>query len=245
VRASLFWLLASACGRIAFDPLGSATTDGGASDSGGDAVDGPTGLVPTRSQCQYTTTTTLDSTLAATLPNPIQSTDTIVVAIGWNTVGANISEIKDTGGSTFVAAAAALQGGAVVQAMYLATAPVPGFTTVTVNFSQAVINASIRVCVYAGTDQNMGPPALGGGGNGTFATAGPLTTTIPNSLVLAAVTGTDAASLDLAYVTAINTMPLGHILEQRAAANPAGYQVSASFAVNADWVIQMIALQPR
>jgi hypothetical protein len=242
----LFWLVASACGRIAFDPL-SSTADGGGDDSGGSdaAEDGATGLVPTRSQCQYTTTSTLVSTLAATLSNSIQATDSIVVAIGWNTVGASISEVKDTGGSTFVVAAAPLQGGAVVQAVYLATAPIPGFTTVTANFSQPVNNASIRVCAYARTDQMMGPPALGASGNGTFATAGPLTTTIGNSLVLAAVTGTSNAGLDLAYVTAINTMPLGHVLEERTAANIGPYSASASFGVNADWVIQMIALQPR
>jgi hypothetical protein len=248
VRASVFLVLATACGRIAFDPLGS-TSDGGddgGGDDGGAGDDAATGLVPMRAQCQYVTTTTSPvSVLAATLQSSVLATDTIVVAIGFNSATTIVTSVTDNGGSVYSPITALQRGGAESQIMYLATAPAPGNETVMAMFSQPVINASLRVCAYARTDQSSALATLSTSGNGTFAASGVLMTSVPNSLLIAAVAGTSNAGLDFAFVTAINTMPLGHIVEERTAAAAGGFQVSASFGVTTDWVIQMIALQPR
>jgi hypothetical protein len=182
--------------------------------------------------------------LETTLGSPVLASEVIFVAIGWNDAISVVTTVTDTTGDTFTPAQAVQRGGAMSQQVYLALTPQGGANKIAVVFSQAVPNPSVRVCIYAGVKQTDLPATVGAGGNGTFAVSGTVTTVVPNELVIASVVGTSNAGLDLAFVTAINTTPLGHVVEEHVAPMPRNMQASASFGPTSDWVIVLSSLQP-
>jgi hypothetical protein len=241
IRAAL--VLLAGCGRIAFDPL-AESRDGAVGGDDAPASDVAGAQIPVNTQGAYATSTVAVTGLVKALPATVLSTDVILLAIGWNDAVSVVNSVSDTSGDAFGPVTAVQRGGAESQVIYLATAPAGGTETINVVFSQSVPNVSVRIAVYARAQQTTALATSSSSGTSTFATSGVLTTDIDNSLVVAAVAGTINGSPDLAFLTVINTNPLGHLLEQRVAATVGPYQSSASFGAAADWVIQMVALRP-
>ena len=248
MRASLFLLVVSACGRIAFDPLtGSSNGDGGAGDDGASSGDAPPGTgVVVQQACGYDARSTATTMLSTTFGTALEPTDILFVAVGWNDAATTITGITDSGGDVFTPITALDRFGAMSQQIFIANTPtVMQNLTITVTFSQAVINSSLRACAFGDTDHATAPPNNKSGGTGNSFMSSPLTTLVPNSLVVASIAGTSNAGLDFSYITSINTMPLGHLVEHKVAGTPGSYRAGAMFGAASDFVFHLVALQPQ
>jgi hypothetical protein len=116
--------------------------------------------------------------------------DLNVVAIGFDDSTSTITSVSDTAGNVYQPAAPLTRGSGMSQAIYYAKnvkAGSPGSNAVTVQFSNAVPYADVRVAEYSGLDPvNPLDTSASAAGSGVTAKSGNLTTSAARELIFGA-----------------------------------------------------------
>jgi len=116
--------------------------------------------------------------------------DLNVVAIGFNNSTSTITSVTDTAGNVYQPAAPLTRGSGMSQAIYYAKnvkAATAGSNAVTVQFSNAVPFADVRVAEYSGLDPvNPLDTSASAAGSGVTASSGNLTTSAASELIFGA-----------------------------------------------------------
>jgi outer membrane protein assembly factor BamB len=116
--------------------------------------------------------------------------DLNVVAIGFNNSTSTITSVTDTAGNVYQPAAPLTRGSGMSQAIYYAKnvkAATAGDNAVTVQFSNAVPFADVRVAEYSGLDPvNPLDTSASAAGSGVTASSGNLTTSAASELIFGA-----------------------------------------------------------
>jgi outer membrane protein assembly factor BamB len=116
--------------------------------------------------------------------------DLNVVAIGFNNSTSTITSVTDTAGNVYQPAAPLTRGSGMSQAIYYAKnvkAATAGNNAVTVQFSNAVPFADVRVAEYSGLDPvNPLDTSASAAGSGVTASSGNLTTSAASELIFGA-----------------------------------------------------------
>ena len=200
-------------------------------------------------QVNYATPQTPQTTVAVTYTAAQTAGGLNVVVVGWNDSAASIVSVADTRGNTYSPAAApTVMSGKASQAIYYAPnifAASPGANIVTVTFSTAADYPDIRIAEYSGLDP-VNPLVAGVGAFGTSATSnsGSLTTTAPNTLLVAGnVVQTATTGAGSGFTQRVITSPDGDILEDRIATTAGTYSATAPLS-SGYWVMQMVAFRP-
>jgi hypothetical protein len=237
-------LLLAGCGRIAFDPRADGASDGTALDGIVDDTPAFTGprFVDAGSTFQSTSTTSLTVQVGA-----VRLTDTLLVAVGWNDASATVASIVDDGADFFTQVTVTQRGGAMSQVIFIAATPTATqVSTIMVTFSAPVVNSSIRAVLFENAQQvqTMTVPQASAGGTGTLASVS-LVTDTPNSLVVAAASGSFDAFAGPGFTVVAATSGVRHLVEVQEALTPGAVDATATFGMSADWVIQAVALRPQ
>jgi hypothetical protein len=229
-------LLLAGCGRLSFQsPPPDAAADA--------QLDAP---VPWTGPAYANGVSTFQaSATTLTASAAVGSTDYLVVAVGWNDATSLVTAVSDSAGSTFSQLTAHQRGGGVSQVIFVAPTPAAAQTDlVTVAFNSTVSNATLIVTVFAKAQQVVGVPISSAGGTGQAASVA-ITTDAPNSLIIAAVTGSIDA-LDGAGCTVVAASSgVRHLVEDKQVAAAGAYIVGSTFLANSDWVVQTLALRPQ
>jgi len=196
-------------------------------------------------QGNYATPQT-DQTQVTVVYTNTQTTGNVnILAIGWNDITANITDVTDSAGNTYQAALPTSQqfNNSLSQAIYYAANIHSGNNTVTVMFDQPAHFVDLRATEYAGLIAGD-PFDVGsfGTGVGILADSGPLTTSQTNELLFAAGTTTGSFSdRGLGYVLEIYT-PDSDIVEDMVADVAGTYDATAPCGASG-WVMQVAAFK--
>src|SRR4029434_2882040 len=139
-------------------------------------------------QQNYACPQTPESEVAVTYPAAQTAGNLHILAIGWNDVTANITDVTDSVGNTYRMAVPTFRGGSLSQAIYYAANILSsGSNTVTVTFDQPAPFVDLRATDYSGLSQDN-PFDAGASASGTSALAdsGLLMTSQTNELLFAA-----------------------------------------------------------
>src|SRR6185369_12565621 len=173
--------------------------------------------------------------------------DLNVVIVGWSDSTSVINSVTDSKGNAYVLAIGPTSiNGVQSQAIYYAkniTSAVSGQNIVSVNFNQAVPYADVRILEYSGIDPaNPIDVTAAASGNGVTSTAGPVTTTNPDDLIIGAnyVTST-TISPAAGFTTRMITSPDGDIVEDRIVSTVGSYTASANLSSTGWWVMQFVS----
>jgi hypothetical protein len=173
--------------------------------------------------------------------------DLNVIVVGWNDTSAAVTSVTDTAGNVYVQAVGPTTYPATLtQSIYYAkniAAAGAGANSVTVRFDVAAVYVDVRILEYSGIDTAapLDATAAASGGN-ALTDSGPLTTTGPNELLVAAniVTGvTDGPGAG--FTSRIITAPDGSIAEDQVVASAGTYDGTAP--ASGVWVMQMVAFR--
>ena len=187
------------------------------------------------------------SSLTATFAAAQVAGDLNVVAVGWTGASSHIVSVIDTKGNVYVAAGpAGSQSSGGSEAIYYAkniTAAAAGTNTVTVTYSAVVIYPAILMAEYSGID-TVSPldRYVNASGSGTALSAGPLTTTTANDLLI---------GVDLVNQTSVGgpgfTVRLtgtgGDIFEDKIVSAIGTYSATATESPADWWVMNFIAFK--
>jgi hypothetical protein len=166
-----------------------------------------------------------------------------ILAIGWNDVTANLTNVTDSAGNTYQAAVPTSQqmANSLSQAIYYATNILSGSNTVTVMFDQLAHYVDLRATEYAGLIP--GDPfdaGSSGTGSGLLADSGPVTNGQPNELLFAAGTTTGSfVGPGVGYVERMYTRD-SDIVEDMVADAAGTYDATAPCGASG-WVMQVAA----
>jgi hypothetical protein len=173
-----------------------------------------------------------------------------VVIVGWNDNTSTISSVTDTKGNTYhlavpVARNATAPG--LSQAIYYAAnivAATAGANTVTVTWNTAPNAADVRIAEYSGcATSNPFDVGTSGSGTGTTASAGPITTTAANEVLVGAGMTQGILTAGTGYTSRIVTTgsnAVGDILEDEIVTSINNYSATATQA-SGPWVFQIAA----
>lgn len=167
-----------------------------------------------------------------------------ILAIGWNDVTANITNVTDSAGNTYQLAIPTFRGGGLSQAIYYAANIPSASNTVTVMFDQPAQLVDLRATEYSGLSQDN-PFDAGASASGTSALAdsGLLMTSQTNELLFAAGTTTGSFSGSGAgYLIEIYTRPDSDIVEDMVADTAGTYNATAPCGASG-WVMQVAAFK--
>jgi len=174
--------------------------------------------------------------------------DLNVVVVGWNDTTAAVTSIADTIGNAYVRAVGpTAYPGQLTQSIYYArniVAASPGANSVTVKFNVRARYVDLRILEYSGIDTAAPLDAKAAAvGTAALTDSGPLTTTGPNELLVAAniVTGVTQGP-GAGFTKRIITTPDGDIAEDQIAATAGTYRGTAPNSPGF-WVMQMVAFR--
>jgi hypothetical protein len=187
------------------------------------------------------------SSVAVSYSNAQTAGDLNVVVVGWSNPAAAVSSVTDTAGNSYTLAVNT-SGAAGVQSIYYAgNIAAASNNQVTLAFTAAPGTGDIRIAEYSGLNVTtpLDPGAVSGlTGSGSLASAGWVTTTNPNDLLIS---GDYAASATVGpgsrYTERFLTSPLDNILQDRTVRTTAAYSATAPLASSAAWVAQVAAFQ--
>lgn len=164
--------------------------------------------------------------------------DLTVVIASWETPAATLTSLTDTAGQTYVLADS-VTAGSIVQQLYVAPTIAATTNVVTAQFSANAQNCGLRVLEYRGLATASPVDAkMTASGTDTTESAGPITTTHPHDLLLAAFTG--AAGAPGTGFTGRVTFN-GEIVEDREVLTAGSYTATAT-GITAAWVAGVYAL---
>ncbi len=142
---------------------------------------------PTLVQQIYACPQTPQSQLTVAYANAQTAGNLNILAIGWNDVTANLTNVTDSAGNTYQMAGPTFRGSGRSQAIYYAANILSGSNTVTVMFDQPASLVDLRATEYAGLSRNNPFDAgASASGTGALADSGPVTTSQTNELLFAA-----------------------------------------------------------
>src|SRR5262249_12465357 len=208
-----------------------------------------TGPQPTRTlyvQGNYACPQTDQSQVSVTYTNKQTAGNVNILAIGWNDIIANITDVNDSPGNPYQTAVTTSQqmNNAISQAIYYATNIHSGSNTVTVMFDQPAHFVDLRATEYGGLIK--GDPfdvGASGTGSGLLADSGPLTTGQTNELLFAAGTTTGSfAGAGSGYVIQIYTRPNSDIVEDMVSEAAGTYNAMAPSGASG-WVMQVASFK--
>ena len=174
--------------------------------------------------------------------------DLNVVIVAWGDSTSTVASVVDSKGNTYAAAGAitASSGNESEQIFYAknVVAASAGANTVTVTFSNSVIQAELRMAEYSGIDTTSPLDGFSGAvGTGLTQNSGSLTTTNANDLLVA---GNGLASVTTAAGTGYTlrmTTGEGEILEDEAVTTAGSYSASSTQQTSGYWLIQVAAFK--
>ena len=168
-----------------------------------------------------------------------------ILAIGWNDVTANITNVTDSAGNTYQMAVPTFRGGGLSQAIYYAANSLSGSNTVTVMFDQPAKFVDLRATEYSGLSHNNPfDAAASASGTGALADSGPVTTGQTNELLFAAgMTGSSFTGPGTGWVKEVITQPNADIVEDMVAASAGTYSATAPLASSSGWLMQVAAFR--
>ena len=184
-----------------------------------------------------------------TYPLAQVSGDLNVVIVGWWETNATIVSVTDSSQNIYSLAVGptVLAGdgvGAIYYAKNISGAPA-GTNTVTVTFSQPVSAPDLRILEYSGVDTaNPVDVVAAGTGSSATPTAGPLTTTAANDIIVAGnfvytyITGAGSGFTNRMYT------PDGDNVEDELVPAVGTYTATAVESPGSAWVMQAVAFRP-
>jgi hypothetical protein len=167
-----------------------------------------------------------------------------ILAIGWNDMTANISEVIDSAGNNYQAAVPTYRGNGMSQAIYYASNIKGGSNTVTVTFSEPAAYVDLRATEYSGlAAQNSFDSGTSATGAGTKADSGVVVTTTINELLFAAgMTTTAFNAAGVGFTRRVITSPNGDVVEDDVTVAPGSYRATAILDSGA-WIMQIAAFK--
>ena len=174
--------------------------------------------------------------------------DLNVLIVAWGDSTSTVASVVDSKGNTYAAAGAitASSGNESQQIFYAknVVAASAGANTVTVTFSNSVIQAEVRMAEYSGIDTAAPLDGFSGAvGTGLTQNSGSLTTTNANDLLVA---GNGLASVTTAAGTGYTlrmTTGEGEILEDETVATAGSYSAGSTQQTSGYWLIQVAAFK--
>ena len=210
------------------------------------ALSGP----PTFVQVAFATPQSASASVSVKFAAAQSSGDLNVVVVGWNDATSTITTVSDTSGNSYaLAAGPTVYPGALSQAIYVAKSIAPAAAnanTVRVTFNTAASFVDVRILEYAGLHPTDPIEASAAAiGTATTADSGPLTTTTPNDLLVAANMTTDTTTgPGSGFTRRVITTPDSDIAEDRVATTTGSYRGTATVTAGSRWIMQMVALRP-
>lgn len=164
-----------------------------------------------------------------------------IVAVGWSDATSAVSSVTDSRGNAYSLAIGPTSGTGLRQSIYYAKNIAAGNDTITVQFSQAVPFADLRILEYSGLDLSSPlDTTSGSSGNGSSANSGSATTTTPIDLIFAAgTTGGNFISAGTGFTARVITTPDANIAEDALATTTSTFSATANLGYSTDWVMQM------
>jgi hypothetical protein len=164
-----------------------------------------------------------------------------IVVVGWGNAAGDVAAVTDSLGNSYQRAvgptrnANPIQG--LSQSIYYAASIRSGSNTVTVNFTQAVNNADVRVLEYQGVSVLDAFAELNGDSN--LARCGPVGTSADNELIVAANIATNGSSgAGPGFTERIRTAD-NNSAQDRVAPTPGSYEATVPLSGSGPWVMQM------
>ena len=196
-------------------------------------------------QQNYACPQTPQSEVAMTYPATQTAGNLNILAIGWNDVTANITDVTDSVGNTYRMAVPTFRGGGLSQAIYYAANILSsGSNTVTVTFDQPAQFVDLRATEYSGLSQdNPFDAGASASGTGALADSGLLMTSQTNELLFAAgIVGGSFTGPGAGYVQRVITQPNKDIVEDMVAVSVRTYNATAPLA-SGGWLMQVAAFK--
>ncbi len=164
-----------------------------------------------------------------------------IVAVGWSDATSTVTSVTDSRGNSYSLAIGPTSGTSLRQSIYYAKNIAAGNDTITVQFSQAVPFADLRILEYSGLDPSSPLDVTSGAsGNDTSASSGSATTTTPIDLIFAAGTTSGSfASAGTGFTSRVITVPDANIAEDALSTTTSTFGATANLGYSADWVMQM------
>ena len=174
--------------------------------------------------------------------------DLNVVAIGFNNATSTITSVTDSAGNVYQVAAPLKAGSGMSQAIYYAKnikASAAGANAVTVQFSNAVPFADVRVAEYGGLDtSNPLDTSASAAGNGSSASSGNLTTSGASDVIVGAgYTATAFTGATNGFISRIITPTDADIVDDELVSAPGSYTATADLSSPGTWVMQAAAFR--
>jgi hypothetical protein len=200
---------------------------------------------PTLVQQHYDCPQSPQTQVAVTYTNAQTAGNLNILAIGWNDVTANITNVTDSAGNNYQMAVPTFRGGGLSQAIYFAANSFSGSNTVTVMFDAPAKFVDLRATEYSGLNHNNPfDAAASASGTSAAADSGPMTTGQTNELLFAAgMTGSSFTGAGTGWVKQVITQPNADIVEDMVAASAGTYSATAPLASSSGWLMQVAAFR--
>jgi hypothetical protein len=208
----------------------------------------PTPTRPAYIQGNYAVPQTPETTVSVPYTSVQTAGNLNVVVVGWNDSHAQVSSVKDTAGNSYLLAEGPIVNGALSQSIYYAAkinSAKAGANAVTVTFGTAASFPDIRIMEYSGIDPNVPlDTAVQMSGTGTTSGSGPLTTTNPVDLLVAANTVSGVSlGADNGFTMRLLTTPDSDLVEDRVVTSVGSYSANPPLSGSGGWVAQMVAFR--
>ncbi len=174
--------------------------------------------------------------------------DLNLVFVGWSDATSSVSSISDSSGNNYsIAVGPTTQPGGVTQVIYYSKNiknAAAGANTVSVTFNGTVTYPDVRILELSGLDAASPIDAVvSGSGTGTALSAGPLTTTSINDLLVAGgyVQHTYYGGPGPGYTKALASS--WNLVEYAVAATTGAYSATSTQNTSGYWVMQLVALR--
>lgn len=196
-------------------------------------------------QVAYATPQDSQASTSVSLTNPEAAGDLNVVVLGWNDTTSVVSSVTDTQGNSYRLAVGPTRNaeGGNSQAIYYATNIAAGADRVTATLSAAAWYPDLRVVEYSGVVAL--DTSAGAAGTSNPSSVGPVTTSTPGDLLVAA--GTTQGGFfgpGSGFVQRVITAPDEDLVEDEVAGGAGAYSATA-VDDGSPWTFQVAAFSPR
>lgn len=165
-----------------------------------------------------------------------------VVIISWSDQADMVSAVADTKGNQYFSATTLLQAQGYSQRVYYAPNIKSGPNLVTVGLSGNVPSPKLRMFEYSGIAKTL-PVDMSAtnSGNGTVASAGPITTVQPRELLFVATTIGTVGIVGQDFTQ--RQLDNGDLVEDRIVDTVGAYSGTAGLTNSGGWIMQMVAFK--
>jgi len=158
-----------------------------------------------------------------------------ILAIGWNDMSANLTNVSDSNGNHYQVAIPTFRGSGMSQAIYFGSNVKAGSNSVSVQFDQPAAYVDLRATEYSGVaSTNLFDAGSSGMGSGTSAASGPVSLSATNELLFGAgMTATTFTSAGLGFTQRVITSPDADIVEDQVASTLGPFNATAGLSSGA------------